>query len=142
MYIVDFAALLSVAHGAVLLTNGLLLLATRFWARSVGGCGAGFLGLAVALQGTRVLSGVDALRDVTGVDPVVLDYLGPFCLYVVAAPACMFVERFWGVGLHSSLRRLSQGALLLLVAAVAWDLVHGPGAALTAYLWVGVSWCV
>ena len=142
MYIVDFAALLSVAHGAVLVTNGLLLLATRFRARSVGGCGAGFLGLAVALQGTRVLSGVDALRDITGVDPVVLDYLGPFCLYAVAAPACMFVERFWGVGLHSSLRRLWQGALLLLVAAVAWDLVHGPGAALTACLWVGVSWCV
>ena len=142
MYSIDLGDLAFLAYGSVLVVVGLVMVSTPFWLRSVGGYGAGFLGLAIALQGTRVLSSIEAVRLVSRIDPAVLDYVGPFCLYGITTPAYLAIERLWGSGWGLSLRRVWQGGAIFFVGAVSWDLVNGAGSSLPAYAWTVIAYRV
>ena len=132
---------LSIAFGAVLLTNGLGVLLLAAVLRSGRNLELPAFGAGLFLFGLRTLSALESTRALAPLPGLAWDYAGPISLYFLTVTTFVFMEHYWGAGRHGSFRRIWQVQLAFAVAATAADVGSGaPGASMNAYLLLVLAW--
>ena len=129
------------AFGAVLIANGLGVLALSVLLRSRRHPEVPAFGAGLFIYGLRVLADLESFRSATPVPAIVWDHTWPICLYFQPVVSFVFVEHYWGAGLFSAFRRIWKIHLAFAIVGAGVDVATGtPAAALAIHLLLVIAW--